>query len=117
MIDLCLLYTEGKSRSKEVKSPLDTISKREQELLGLLVSGRTNKQIAQQLKISENTVRNHIVSIFGKLKVTNRTEASFLWHQRELEKAVNNEPLTKLPTTSDVKLPSIASLLKNGTKV
>jgi DNA-binding NarL/FixJ family response regulator len=52
------------------------LSKREQEILQLVVEGYTNAQIAQKLVISENTVKAHMQSIFSKLKVRSRTQAA-----------------------------------------
>jgi LuxR family maltose regulon positive regulatory protein len=51
------------------------LSKREIELLGLIASGCSNKEIAGQLFISLATVKRHTVNIFNKLNVKNRTEA------------------------------------------
>jgi LuxR family maltose regulon positive regulatory protein len=53
----------------------DILSKREAELLGLIASGRSNKEIAAELVISIGTVKRHTVNIFTKLDVKNRTEA------------------------------------------
>jgi len=56
-------------RTKEGVTP------REQEVLSHLATGCTNKEIAQDLFISEKTVKTHLSSIFRKLKVTRRLEA------------------------------------------
>lgn len=48
---------------------------RELEVLNLLVTGLINREIATVLGMSENTVRNHTISIFSKLDVSDRTEA------------------------------------------
>jgi LuxR family transcriptional regulator, maltose regulon positive regulatory protein len=53
----------------------DSLSKRELELLRLVASGCSNKEIASQLVISLATVKRHTVNIFNKLDVKNRTEA------------------------------------------
>ncbi|TFH37614.1 MAG: response regulator transcription factor [Anaerolineales bacterium] len=55
--------------------PLLSLTPREIELLGLVQEGRSNLAIAQQLLISENTVKYHLKNIFQKLGVQNRTEA------------------------------------------
>jgi LuxR family maltose regulon positive regulatory protein len=55
---------------------LEPLSARELELLRLLAAGRTNQEIAAALTVSLNTVKTHIQSIFGKLAVRNRTEAT-----------------------------------------
>jgi DNA-binding NarL/FixJ family response regulator len=51
------------------------ISDREQELLKLLASGLSNGEIAQQLYLSEGTVRNYTSELFKKLEVSDRTQA------------------------------------------
>ena len=52
-----------------------TLTKREHEVLRLLVKGNANKEIAKSLGISATTVRTHTVSIFRTLNVSNRTQA------------------------------------------
>ena len=52
-----------------------SLTPREDQVLKLLAGGLLNKEIAAMLGISENTVKYHITSIFGKLGVSNRTEA------------------------------------------
>jgi len=51
------------------------ITAREKEVLRLLTTGRTNKEIAKALFISEKTVKSHLNSIFKKLNVTRRLQA------------------------------------------
>ncbi len=51
------------------------LTPREQEVLGHLTRGCTNKEIAQNLSISEKTVNSHLTNIFRKLKVVRRLEA------------------------------------------
>lgn len=52
-----------------------TLTPREIQVLQMLISGLSNKAVAQQLHISEHTVKFHISSIFQKLDVSTRTEA------------------------------------------
>jgi DNA-binding NarL/FixJ family response regulator len=54
---------------------IEALTPREQEVLGMLAEGASNKSIAHRLSISEHTVKFHVSSIFGKLNVTTRTEA------------------------------------------
>jgi len=51
------------------------LTRRQVEVLGLLTDGKTNKQIAISLKISDETVKTHIREIFKKLNVERRTQA------------------------------------------
>ncbi|MBD2299970.1 response regulator transcription factor [Nostoc sp. FACHB-87] len=62
-------------REKVVANPVQTLTPREIEVLGMLGSGLGNKAIAKRLQISEHTVKFHVSSIFQKLAVSSRTEA------------------------------------------
>ena len=53
----------------------EPLTKRELELLALIVAGTTNREIAEQLFISYGTVRRHLNNIYGKLGVNGRTQA------------------------------------------
>jgi len=50
----------------------------ERDILRLVAYGLTNKEIASQLCLAEKTVKNHLIVIFEKVGVRNRTEAA-LW--------------------------------------
>jgi DNA-binding NarL/FixJ family response regulator len=54
---------------------MDALSDREIEVLDLMAKGVSNKDIADQLSITQSTVKTHVTSIFQKLNVTTRTEA------------------------------------------
>jgi DNA-binding NarL/FixJ family response regulator len=51
------------------------LTARELQILNSLSLGHTNKEIAKNLRISENTVRHHVTSVMEKLQVSDRTEA------------------------------------------
>ncbi|MCA9903696.1 MAG: response regulator transcription factor, partial [Anaerolineae bacterium] len=54
----------------------DSLSDREKDVLTLLAHGLTNTEIAQQLFLSEGTVKNYVSSVFAKLDVADRTQAA-----------------------------------------
>ncbi len=58
------------------KIKLDSLTKREVEVLIEVAKGNFNKDIAMHLNISERTVKNHMVSIFKKIEVADRTQAA-----------------------------------------
>ncbi len=60
------------------RSKIKALTPREQEVLLLLTTAATNKQIAHRLFISEKTVKCHVHNIFQKLNVTHRLEAILL---------------------------------------
>jgi DNA-binding NarL/FixJ family response regulator len=60
---------------KQPSSEVDRLSKREQEILGLLAKGCLYKEIADQLGITPGTVRVHLHTIYEKLHVQSRTQA------------------------------------------
>jgi two-component system, NarL family, nitrate/nitrite response regulator NarL len=64
--------TGGRRRGE----PGHQLSERELEILKLIAEGASNRQIANQLYLSENTVRTHLVHILGKLGLENRVQAA-----------------------------------------
>lgn len=57
----------------------DTLTAREVEIMERVARGRSNKAIAEELFISEKTVKNHIRHIYEKLEAANRSEATAHW--------------------------------------
>jgi len=53
---------------------IDLLTKREQEIVSLLAEGSSNREIAQQLRLSEHTVKNYVFTIFDKVGVSTRLE-------------------------------------------
>lgn len=51
-----------------------TLTPREQQIALAIADGRTNRDIAARLGITEQTVKNHLTSIFGKIGVDNRLQ-------------------------------------------
>lgn len=71
------LTTQPK-QSESAKTALQFMTDREKEILKLIATGMNNKEIAEQLHITEGTVKNHISSILTQLEVRDRTQAA-LW--------------------------------------
>lgn len=69
--------------SSETESYHD-LTAREREVLQLIAQGRSNKEIAGELKISERTVKTHVSNIFGKLELSDRTQVALYAHKRGL---------------------------------
>lgn len=58
---------------------VDSLTMREKEILHFIAQGKTNKEIASELSISTNTVKNHVKSILSKLSIHSRVQAVSYW--------------------------------------
>ncbi|GAA3320319.1 response regulator [Arthrobacter ramosus] len=67
-----------------IRNPVHALSAREVQLVELLATGMSNRAMAKQLFISEATVKTHLVHIYGKLGVDNRTAAIAAATQRRI---------------------------------
>lgn len=65
-------------------SPLNDLTPRELEVLTRIARGRSNHEIAQELVISEPTVRTHVANMLSKLHLTDRTQAAIYALQQRL---------------------------------
>ena len=72
--------TQGRSELPPVGN-IEALTERELQVLELMALGFSNKEIADNLKISPHTVKTHSVHIFEKLDCTDRTQAS-VWAAR-----------------------------------
>jgi DNA-binding CsgD family transcriptional regulator len=70
---------------------LDMLSAREREVLLLVCEGRSDAEMGRLLNLSQNTVRNHLASLFKKIGV-NRRSAAIIWAR---ERAITRHDLTK----------------------
>lgn len=68
----------GVAGQKPTSSPLDELTDREKQILERVASGLSNKEIAQQLFLSEKTIKHYMTNILQKLQVRNRVEAALL---------------------------------------
>jgi RNA polymerase sigma factor (sigma-70 family) len=73
---------QAQSQAREAAPPLDesinSLTKRELEILRLVAEGLTNEEIGKKIFISEKTVKTHLTNIFDKLKVNNRFKAALM---------------------------------------
>ncbi len=67
-----------RTAKNSVTTPLEDLTAREKEVLQLLATGLTNKEIGNKLEIAENTVKNHLKNILAKLHLQNRVQAATL---------------------------------------
>ncbi len=58
----------------------EELTAREQDILRLIATGASNREIAQTLFIAEKTVKNHVTNILGRLGLRDRTQAAILMH-------------------------------------
>ncbi len=81
LLEACLSVSKGQMVFPflDVRSlqhdPIDQLSRRERTLLEALSRGLTNRELAKEFDISENTVKFHLSNLFEKLSVKNRTQA------------------------------------------
>lgn len=71
-------------RTLQARTPNANLTMRERQVLGVLVAGMSNKQIASELKIAEITVKCHVSVILMRLEATDRTHAVVIALQRGL---------------------------------
>lgn len=65
---------------------IDSLTKREYEVLTLIAEGLNNRDIADKLFISEKTVKNHVSNIFKKIKVNDRIQAAIFAFKNNIKK-------------------------------
>ncbi|MFQ3543696.1 response regulator transcription factor [Halobacillus rhizosphaerae] len=70
-----MTHVTGASQKDEAKR-LDELTKREKDVLKVVMEGLSNKEIAKRLFITEKTVKTHLSNIFSKLEVHDRTQAA-----------------------------------------
>jgi len=58
---------------------LDSLSPQERRVLALIAEGKTNKEVGQDLNLSEKTVKNYLANIFDKLNITRRSQAAAIY--------------------------------------
>jgi NarL family two-component system response regulator LiaR len=72
--------------------PLERLSPRERDVLGLIAEGRSNQQIAHQLAIGQQTVKTHVSSILTKLDLQDRVQAAIFAHRHQTANPRDQKP-------------------------
>jgi DNA-binding NarL/FixJ family response regulator len=82
------VLTKMSGQTKEDRNPekvqIASLTKRERDIITLVAQGLRNKQVAEQLSISDVTVRHHLTAIFGKLGVADRFELIIFAYKNNL---------------------------------
>lgn len=80
-----LLFSDIKSSNKKTICILDSLSKREMEVLAKISKGLSNKEIGEQLYLSEKTIKNYATNLFRKINVDDRVQATILAIQNNID--------------------------------
>ena len=76
------LLAETRGPRLHPEDPLSRLTEREEQILALIGTGLSNKEIALKLDLQEKTIKHHVTRILSKLQVRNRTEAAVLVRDR-----------------------------------
>lgn len=76
--NLLLEWRDGQGGMDFPTTPFDELTERERQILELLATGCSNKEIARELDLSEKTVKHYMTNILQKLQVRNRVEAALM---------------------------------------
>jgi two-component system nitrate/nitrite response regulator NarL len=68
----------GRGSAEKHSDRFSDLTPREEQILSILVEGRSNKEIGNKLDLSEKTIKHHLTNILQKLQVRNRVEAALL---------------------------------------
>ncbi len=82
------------------------LSKRESEVVILVVQGLTNKQVADQLCVAEKTVKFHLTNVYKRMKISRRSQiiwtlpmAQFIEHAKDIDINHNSQSDSEGPST------------------
>jgi two-component system, NarL family, nitrate/nitrite response regulator NarL len=91
MATLCCYLREARQKGDDAK----LLTWRETEVVSAILSGSTNKDIANQLSISQETVKHHVTNVFRKFKVSNRLELALYAAQIGLLPQLTETPVSR----------------------
>ena len=76
-----VLQIMQKPKAKKEHNPIDDLTKREEEILRLVATGQSNREVADALSLQEKTVKHYMTVILSKLHARNRVEAAVMAHE------------------------------------
>ena len=79
--DRALRWLRGFATGQD--QPSEKLSAQEERVLALVAEGKTNKEIASELNLSDKTVKNYLASVFQKLRITRRAQAAAFFVKRQ----------------------------------
>jgi DNA-binding NarL/FixJ family response regulator len=89
--------TDVAGHNGDERHPVDTLTRRERTIIGCLTQGWRNRDIAERLTISEQTVKNHLRSIYDKVGVSDRLElVLYAIHQRLELPAIESQTVSRI---------------------
>jgi DNA-binding NarL/FixJ family response regulator len=77
-----LAWIKECGKSPKAMSGAEPLSPQEERVLALVAEGKTNKEIAISLRLSDKTVKNYLANVFQKLHLTRRTQAAAFFIKR-----------------------------------
>lgn len=86
-----ILFSDIKIKAKKEQNVLDKLSRREVEVLLKISKGLSNKEIGEQLYLSEKTVKNYATNIFRKINAADRVKATILAIENKIEEYYINK--------------------------
>ena len=89
----------GPKHTAKEESLMDSLTKRERDVIAQVNKGLKNREVGRSLLISETTVRHHLTSIFNKLKLRNRFELIAYLHRHRFSPSMEVAPLSRMPGT------------------
>ena len=73
------VFERLRTASTGPEDPVSQLSEQEQRILSLIAKGKTNKEIAAEVFLSDKTVKHYVSNILSKLQLTRRSEAAAFW--------------------------------------
>ena len=85
---------------RDTERAVAMLSPREREVLALVAEGRTNKEIADALDVSSNTVKTHVAALLTKLRADSRVQLGTMATRQEMHRrVVSRVPVDAVPAT------------------